>query len=196
MCSVLVSRRSGGRMKKRNHKRAASARRRTAGLAVPRIIHNGIVRANREASAWAFCRPMRNVLMQLRSGVVDEIAETGEVFIDMATVDSTRRDLPAVVPIGAAIHGWICVCERLDDKLKTYRLRVLADRLNAGQEITERLVEQAREEFDDTVRRIVDLPDGAIKSAVMTTQIAWEVEKLSVADNAEITGLRDSAGPR
>jgi len=164
-------------MKKRgSHRRNAMIR-----PAIPRVIHNGIVRANREASAWAFTRPMRNVLAQLRTGVVNEIAETGEVFIDMKTVDSTRSDLPEVVPIGAALHGWICVCELLDDKLKTYRLRVLADRLNAGQEITERLVEQALDEFEAIVSALPDRSPDEWKAAAQSAEITALLEKAQEA---------------
>ncbi|MCP5353321.1 MAG: hypothetical protein H6926_09080, partial [Chromatiales bacterium] len=43
---------------------------------------------------------------------------------------------------------------------------------------TPRLVEQARAEFDSTVARIPEIEDGRISSAIVTTQIAWEVEKL------------------
>lgn len=163
-------------MKKRNHKRHV-----VKGLAVPKIVHNGIVRANREASAWAFTRPMRNVLMQLRTGEVNVIEETGEVFIDMGTVDSSRRDLPEVVPIGSALHGWIAVCEHIDPRMKTYRLRVLADRLNAGQEITEQLVEAAFSEFEDIVSALPDRSPDDWKAAAQSAEIKALLERAQEA---------------
>lgn len=55
---------------------------------------------------------------------------------------------------------------------------VLADRLRSDKPVTPRLVEQAREEFDATVKRIADTPDGRISQAITTTRIAWEFEKL------------------
>ena len=164
-------------MKKRGARRRNALRR----TEVPKIIHNGIVRANREASAWAFTRPMRNVLTQLRTGVVNEIEETGEVFIDMETVDSSRRDLPDVVPIGSALHGWIAVCEHIDPRMKTYRLRVLADRLNAGQEITEQLVEAAFSEFEAIVAALPDRSPDDWKAAAQSAEIQSLMERAQEA---------------
>lgn len=148
---------------------------------IPSVIHRGMVRTNREASSWSFSRPMRNVLLQLRSGVVNEIAETGEVFIDMQTVDSTRSDIPEIVPIGGAIHGWVCVCERLDQRLKTYFLRTLADRLNAGQEITERLVDQAFEEFESIVAKLPNYSPDALQAAAKSAEITALLERVQEA---------------
>ena len=55
---------------------------------------------------------------------------------------------------------------------------VLADRLDADKPLTPRLVERAREEFDATVARLADIPPGQVTSAIRTTEIAWEIEKL------------------
>ena len=51
-------------------------------------------------------------------------------------------------------------------------------RLRDDKPITPRLVEQARAEFDATVARIPEIEDGKIASAIRTTEIAWELEKL------------------
>ena len=60
----------------------------------------------------------------------------------------------------------------------------LNERLAADKPLTPRLVEQARAEFDRTVARIPDIEDGRISSAIVTTQIAWEVEKMQRGEAA------------
>mgnify|MGYP003558406568 CR=1 FL=1 len=62
--------------------------------------------------------------------------------------------------------------------LRLYHMGVLADRLDADKPITPRLVEQARTEFDATVARLADIPPGQVTSAIRTTEIAWEMEKI------------------
>ena len=53
-----------------------------------------------------------------------------------------------------------------------------AQRLRIEADIPPRLVEQARAEFDATVARLADIPPGQVTSAIRTTEIAWEIEKL------------------
>lgn len=86
--------------------------------------------------------------------------------------------------ISPAIEGWIDCWKRLAPDISTYHMGVLADRLSRDKPITQRLVEQAREEFEKTVSRILDIPEGEIKSAVLTTQISWEVEKIGMEEMA------------
>jgi len=80
--------------------------------------------------------------------------------------------------IAPAIEGWRDCWQRLAPDISTYYLGVLASRLRDDKPLTPRLVEQAREEFDATVQRIADIEPGRITSAIRTTEIAWEVEKL------------------
>lgn len=40
----------------------------------------------------------------------------------------------------------------------------------------------ARDEFDATVARLVDIPPAQVTSAIRTTEIAWEIEKLQSAE--------------
>ena len=61
---------------------------------------------------------------------------------------------------------------------------VLAARLEADKPLTPRLVEQARDEFDATVARLADIPPGQVTSAIRTTEIAWEIEKLQRGEAA------------
>ena len=61
---------------------------------------------------------------------------------------------------------------------------ILSDRLDADKPLTPRLVEQAREEFDATVARLVDIPPGQVTSAIRTTELAWEFEKLQRGEAA------------
>ena len=77
-----------------------------------------------------------------------------------------------------AIEGWRDCWQRLAPDISTYYLGVLAARLRDDKPLTPRLVEQAREEFDATVARLADIPPGQVTSAIRTTEIAWEIEKL------------------
>lgn len=49
-------------------------------------------------------------------------------------------------------------------------------------ERAESIAKPMREEFDATVARIADIPPGQITSAIRTTEIAWEIEKLQRED--------------
>ena len=91
---------------------------------------------------------------------------------------------PNGVEIAPAIEGWRDCWQRLAPDISTYYLSVLAARLRDDKPITPRLVEQARAEFDATVARIPEIEDGKIASAIRTTEIAWEMEKLQIQEAA------------
>ena len=40
------------------------------------------------------------------------------------------------------------------------------------------------DEFDATVQRLADIPPGQVTSAIRTTEIAWEIEKLQGGESA------------
>lgn len=144
--------------------------------ALPRWLQAGIDRAERERKAAVIARPMRNLMDMLAQGEVYEI--DGMAVMRMPEVDeqfATRAEWCAIAP---AIRGWIDCWKRLAPDISTYHMGVLADRLDADKPLTPRLVAQAREEFDATVARIADIPPGQITSAIRTTEIAWEIEKL------------------
>ena len=88
------------------------------------------------------------------------------------------------VEVPPAIEGWRDCWQRLAPDISTYYLGVLASRLRDDKPITPRLVELARAEFDATVHRIADIEPGRITSAIRTTEIAWEMEKLQRGDAA------------
>ena len=138
-------------------------------------IHRGIRLAERERRANEIARPMRNLMDKLATGEVDEI--DGQAVMRMPEIDAQIAERAEWCAIAPAIDGWRDCWARIAPDLITYRLGVLADRLRRDEPITKRLVEQAREEFDATVARIITTPDGVISSAITTTQIAWEFEK-------------------
>lgn len=138
---------------------------------LPAWLHRGIDRAERERKANVIARPMRNLMDMLRQG---EVYEIDEQF-------ATRAEWCEIAP---AIRGWIDCWGRLAPDIRLYHMGVLADRLEADKQLTPRLVEQAREEFDATVARIADIPPGQITSAIRTTEIAWEMEKLQGSEAA------------
>ena len=120
--------------------------------------------------------------MTRHTWTADEI--DGRAVMRMPEIDeqfATRAEWCEIAP---AIRGWIDCWGRLAPDLRLYHMGVLADRLDADKPITPRLVEQARAEFDATVARIPEIEDGRISSAIVTTQIAWEVEKLQRGEAA------------
>lgn len=151
-------------------------------IALPAIIAAGIARAERERRANVIARPMRNLMDMLRQGEVFEL--DGRAVMRMPEVDEQFAARAEWVEIAPAIRGWIDCWGRLAPDLRLYHMAVLADRIEADKPLTPRLVEQAREEFDATVTRLADLPPGAVASAIRTTEIAWEVEKLQRSEVA------------
>ena len=150
--------------------------------ALPAWLQRGIARAERERKANVIARPMRNLMDMLRQGEVYEL--DGRAVMRMPEIDeqfATRAEWCEIAP---AIRGWIDCWQRLAPDIRLYHMGVLADRLDADKPITPRLVEQARAEFDATVARIPEIEDGRISSAIVTTQIAWEVEKLQRGEAA------------
>lgn len=150
-------------------------RRRTATL--PAWLNAGIDRARRETQANIIARPMRALFALLKTGEVDTIE--GRPVMSMPELDASLRQANTDwVEIAPAILGWIDLWARIAPDLPTQRLRYLAERLQADKPLTPRLVEQAEAEFEACVARIPAIPAGQISSAIATTQIAWEFEKL------------------
>lgn len=151
-------------------------------LAIPAIIAAGIRRAEKERRANVIARPMRNLMDMLKQGEVYEI--DGRAVMRMPEIDEHLAARAEWVEIAPAIEGWRDCWQRLAPDISTYHLGVLAARLRDDKPITPRLVEQARAEFDATVARIPEIEDGKIASAIRTTEIAWELEKLQTQEVA------------
>ena len=151
-------------------------------LGIPAIIAAGIRRAEKERRANIIARPMRNLMDMLKQGEVYEI--DGRAVMRMPEIDEQLAARAEWVEIAPAIEGWRDCWQRLAPDISTYHLGVLAARLRDDKPITPRLVEQARAEFDATVARIPEIEDGKISSAIRTTEIAWEMEKLQKQEAA------------
>lgn len=136
----------------------------------------GIRRAEKQRKADMIARPMRDLFALLSTGEVFEVE--GKAVMRMPEVDASVRTDDAWVEIAPAIFGWIDCWHRIEPAMRQDKLRYLAERLERGQEVTPRLVEQARAEFEAAIARIPDLDPGVITRAISTTQIAWEMEKL------------------
>lgn len=143
---------------------------------LPAWLQRGIYRAERERRTNVVVRPMRNLMDLLARGDVDEI--DGRAMMRMPAVDEQFCERTAWCEIGPAIEGWIDCWKRLAPDISTYHLGVVAARLNENKLLTPRLVELARAEFENTVARIAEIPDGALMGAVQTTRIAWEFERV------------------
>lgn len=148
-----------------------------------RAIAAGAEHARRATQADEIARPMRAMFSMLASGEVFEVQ--GRAAMDMPELDpSLRQANTDWVEIAPALRGWIDLWAHIAPDLRTYHLGVLADCLDQWRPITPRLVEQARAEFEACVERIPALPPGKIKRGILTTQIGWEVEKLSESQKA------------
>lgn len=146
--------------------------------ALPAWLQRGIARAERERRANVIARPMRNLMDMLAKGEVYEI--DGAPVMRMPEIDQTYATQAEWCAISPAIEGWRDCWQRIAPDISTYYLGVLASRLRDDKPLTPRLVEQARTEFDRTVERLVDTPDGVVSSAIRTTEIAWAFEKMEV----------------
>lgn len=163
------------RAARRSASRATQSRSTSSGL--HRLISIGIRRTDKEIRAAEIARPMRELFRQLATGEVFEVG--GRAVMSMPELDeSLRQSSTDWVEIAPAILGWVDCWQRLAPKRRQDKLRYLADRLQRGEMVTPRMVEQASEQFEACVRMIPALEDGAIKSAVLDTQISWEFERI------------------
>jgi len=144
--------------------------------ALPAWLQRGIARAEKERRAAIIARPMRNLFDGLARGEAYEA--DGRVIMKMPEIDEKFADRAEWAEVAPAIEGWIECWRRIAPDISTYHMRVLADRLAQDKEITPRLVELARMEFDATVARIPETPDGVISSAIVACQIKWEFERM------------------
>jgi hypothetical protein len=133
----------------------------------------GLARIERKADAERIAAPMRELFDMLALGEVFEV--DGVSVMQMPEVGDERA---AWCAVGPAIRGWIDCWQRIAPDIGTRKLQYLADRIDADKPITPRLVEQARDEFEQTIKRIPSLPEGAITDAILRTRIAWEFERV------------------
>ena len=144
-----------------------------------RSISAGLARIERKEKAERIAAPMRELFDMLAQGEVFEL--DGVSVMHMPAMGDERE---AWCAVGPAIRGWIDCWGRLAPDLRLYHMGVLADRLDDDKPLTPRLVEQARAEFDATVQRLVDIPPEQVTSAIRTTELAWEFEKLQKGEAA------------
>lgn len=126
----------------------------------------------------SIAKPMRNLMDLLASGEAYEIG--GQVVMRMPEIDKVFAERAEWVEVAPAVEGWIDCWQRLAPDLPSYNLGVMAKLLREDKPLTVRLIEQARAEFDDHVARLVEILDDQIRSAITTTQLAWEFEKISM----------------
>jgi hypothetical protein len=138
-----------------------------------------IDRIEKERRAAVIAKPMRNMFDLLATGEAYEYE--GRVVMKMPEVDHPYAERAEWVEVAPAIEGWIDCWQRIAPDIRTYHMGILADRLRQDKPITPRIVEQARAEFEATVARLPDIPDGQINSAITTTQIAWAVEQMGLS---------------
>lgn len=145
-------------------------------------ITRGMRKIEKREKANIIAAPMRALMDLLATGEAYEI--DGRVVMSMPDIDARFAERAEWVEVPPAIEGWRDCWQRLAPDISTYHLGVLAARLRDDKPITPRLVEQARAEFDATVARIPEIEDGKIASAIRTTEIAWEMEKLQKQEAA------------
>lgn len=142
-------------------------------------IEKGMQRIERKKKTEIIAKPMRALFQVLLGGEVDEI--DGKVVMQMPDYDYRFAEKAEWVEVPPAISGWIDCWKRLAPEISTYHMQVLSRSLDEGKAITPRLVEKARDEFEATVSRLPDMPTETLISAITTTQIAWEFEKMEKA---------------
>ena len=138
-----------------------------------RSISGGLARIERKEEAERIAAPMRELFDMLAQGEVFEL--DGVSVMHMPVMGDERE---AWCAVGPAIRGWVDCWKRIAPDIGTRKLQYLADRLDADKPITPRLVEQARYEFEQTIKRIPSLPEGAVTDAILRTRIAWEFERM------------------
>jgi hypothetical protein len=138
-----------------------------------RSISAGLARIERKEKAERIAAPMRELFDMLALGEVFELDG-----MSVMHMPETGDEHAAWCAVGPAIRGWIDCWQRIAPDIDTTKMRYLADRLDADKPITPRLVEQARGEFEATINRIPDLPEGAIGDAIVRAKIAWEFERM------------------
>ncbi len=136
-------------------------------------ITSGLARIERRERAKSIAKPMRELFDTLALGEVFELDG-----VSVMHMPETGDEHAAWCAVGPAIRGWIDLWARIAPDIDTTKMRYLADRLDADKPVTPRLVEQARGEFESTISRIPDLPEGAIGDAIVRTKIAWEFERM------------------
>lgn len=139
-------------------------------------ITRGMQKIEMREKAHIIAAPMHALMDLLATGEAYEA--DGRVVMSMPDIDERFAERAEWVEVPPAIEGWRDCWQRLAPDISTYYLGVLAARLRDDKPLTPRLVEQARKEFDATVQRIADIEPGRITSAIRTTEIAWEMEKL------------------
>lgn len=155
-------------------KSVAAGRRR---VDVPAVIAAGIRASERERRANVIARSMRNMFQMLARGEVYDI--DGKAHMHMPEIDAWHaRKGEEWVVISHVLRGWIDLWGRIAPDLTLYRMGVLADCLEQWKPLTERLIEQAREEFEQTITRIGQIEHGKLTSQIMTTEIAWAMERM------------------
>ena len=145
-------------------------------------ITRGMRKIEKREKAQIIAAPMRALMDLLATGEAYEA--DGRVVMSMPDIDERLAERAEWVEVPPAIEGWIDCWGRLAPDISTYYLGVLAARLRDDKPITPRLVEKARAEFEATVARLVDIPPGQVTSAIRTTEIAWEIEKLQRGEAA------------
>lgn len=146
-------------------------------VGLPAFIQRGIYRAERERMARNIALPMRAAFDALAQGEIDADVATGTPVMRLPATapGESNTDWCAIPP---AIEGWIELWASAAPDINTYHLAQVARRLDQGKDVTPRLVEQAREEFEACVRRIPTLPTSTLRHAVLNCQIRWQMEAM------------------
>lgn len=153
------------------------------------LIAAGIARQAKEHLAAEIARPMREMFRELLTGDITEVpVENGDLVTWVAAMRMPEVDPLFRVPgtewvdVAQGISSWVDSIGRLVPRLRTDKMKYLAERLTQDKSATERMVEQASAQFEAFVSLIPGLPDGALKSNLMTVQIALEFEKINTKE--------------
>lgn len=155
--------------------RKRGAHRKSKPQGLHRTIAKGIWQMDMDQCIADASAPMRAMFALLADGEVQTIK--GKAVMEMPAGYGTV-EYGEWVEIRPALEGWIDCLERLDDKLPNRALKQLSRYLDAGIPLTQKLVTDARAEFDSHLQRMRLMLPSEIKSAATTAQIIWELERI------------------
>ena len=136
-------------------------------------------RIERERRAAECSKPMRNMFDLLEHGECYEV--DGKAVMRLDEIDETFSKRGEWVLISPSIRGWVECWSRLAPDISTYHMQALANRLDEWKSATPVLVAKARAEFNATVARLSEIPPSIVASAITTTQISMELQRLNKA---------------
>ena len=135
-------------------------------------------RLERERLIALVARPLRALFAQIESGETLEV-DGVPVFYGPNPDRPGELDYSTLIPIGPNVRTWALFMERAGCKGTTL-LHTMADRLDEGKPLTPRMVEKARQEFEEGVKRMSRQSFAVLGRAATDTAIKCHMDAVTV----------------